>query len=67
MREVVGEAGMLVDPDDVEGWASALERVLADGEWEAILRGAGPGQAARFSWGRAARETWELYGRVAAL
>lgn len=64
LPEVVGDAGILVDPSDVDAWAAALERVLLDGEEEERLRRAGPERAAHFSWDRAATQTWELYGRV---
>ena len=57
-------ACILLDPYDVEAWASALERVLTDETEEARLRAAGPQQAAHFSWRKAAAQTWELYGKV---
>lgn len=64
LPEVVGGAGILLDPVDAQAWAAAMERVLADNEEEKRLRAAGPEQAARFSWHRAALETWALYKRV---
>jgi glycosyltransferase involved in cell wall biosynthesis len=64
LPEVVGAAGLLLDPNDPEAWADALERVLTDEAEEARLRQAGPAQAARFSWARAAAQTWELYRKV---
>ena len=67
LPEVVGDAGVLLDPQDVNGWADALERVLTDESEITYLRKAGPRQAARFSWERAAAQTWELYCQVANL
>lgn len=64
LPEVVGDAGILLDPHDVDGWAKALESVLLDEVGERKLREAGPKQAANFSWERAARETWQLYRKV---
>jgi glycosyltransferase involved in cell wall biosynthesis len=64
LPEVVGEAGVLLDPHDIGGWSDAIERLLLDPQEEARLREAGPKQAANFSWDRAAAQTWELYGRV---
>jgi glycosyltransferase involved in cell wall biosynthesis len=64
LPEVVGAAGVLLDPNDPQAWAQALERVLTDEAEEARLRQAGPAQAARFSWARAAAQTWELYRKV---
>lgn len=64
LPEVVGSAGILLDPHDIEGWADALERVLLDPAEERRLRDAGPIQAAQFSWDKAAAQTWELYRRI---
>ncbi len=64
LPEVVGDAGILLDAHDVEGWAFALERILLDKEEEMRLREAGPQQAARFSWNKAAAQTWQLYSSV---
>jgi glycosyltransferase involved in cell wall biosynthesis len=64
LPEVVGRAGILLDPVDAQAWTAAMERVLADNEEEKRLRAAGPEQAARFSWHRAALETWSLYKKV---
>jgi glycosyltransferase involved in cell wall biosynthesis len=65
LPEVVGEAGILLDPHDVLGWADALERVLLDEQEAERLRLAGLMQAASFSWEQAAAQTWALYQRVA--
>ena len=67
LPEVVGEAGILLDPHDVDGWAEALERVLLDEGEASRMREAGPTHAAHFSWERAAKETWKLYVSVANL
>ncbi|HYO49533.1 MAG TPA: glycosyltransferase family 1 protein [Chloroflexia bacterium] len=64
LPEVVGDAGILLDPHDTEGWSAALERVLLDEEEDSRLRQAGPQQAANFSWAKAATQTWALYQRV---
>jgi glycosyltransferase involved in cell wall biosynthesis len=64
LPEVVGDAGILLDPHDVDAWVTQLERVLLDPDEATRLREAGPRQAAQFSWEQAARQTWELYGKV---
>lgn len=66
LPEVVGEAGILLDPMDTPAWAAALELVLTDEAEESRLRAAGPVRASQFSWHKAARQTWELYRRVIA-
>ncbi len=64
LAEVAGDAAILVDPQDVDGWVAGLERVLLDDRERARLVAEGLRQARRFSWERAARETWALYGRM---
>ncbi|MCP4542499.1 MAG: glycosyltransferase family 4 protein [Chloroflexi bacterium] len=64
LPEVVGDAGLLVDPDDVDDIAQALARVLTDEPLQAQMRGLGLAQAARFTWERAARETLAVYHKV---
>ncbi len=66
LPEVVGTAGILLDPYDVDGWAATLERLLLDPTEERRLRDAGIIQAALFSWERAATQTWKLYRKVAS-
>ena len=61
LPEVVGEAGLLVDPLDVDALAGALVRLLEDEPLRARLREQGIRQAADFTWARAAAETWEIY------
>jgi len=64
LPEVVGDAGLLVDPGDVEGWTEALERACGDPDLAATLRRRGILRAAEFGWGRAAQRTWRLVDRV---
>ena len=59
--EVMGEAGILVAPDDVEGFARAIEQVSGDPQLREDLRARGLRQARKFSWERAARATAEVY------
>jgi glycosyltransferase involved in cell wall biosynthesis len=66
LPEVVGEAGLLVNPDDPEDIARALGRVLTEEPLRAQMRERGLAQAARFTWDRAARETLEVYRKVLA-
>lgn len=62
--EVVGDCGILLDPDDADAWAQALARALDED-----LRGA-YGQKAllrarAFSWEQTARQTIEVYRKIA--
>ena len=61
LPEVVGEAGLLLDPLDVEGWAEAMARLWSDESLRRTLREKGLERAALFSWKRAAQETLAVY------
>jgi len=64
LPEVVGEAGIMVEPRDVRGLVEAMERVLTDEGKRREMRGKGLRQAAGFSWERAAQGTLEVYRSV---
>lgn len=59
--EVVGDAALLVVPDDARDWANALWRVLADAPLRAELRMRGLQRAALFSYDQVARETLAIF------
>ncbi len=63
--EVVGSASRLLDPDDVDGFAAAISGIATDAGLRARLRDASLERASRFSWQRVARDTIEVYRRVA--
>ncbi|MBI5642821.1 MAG: glycosyltransferase family 4 protein [Deltaproteobacteria bacterium] len=62
--EVVGDAGLLVDPLDIDGLSNAIHRVLGDDSERERLRDAGFKRARQFSWERTARETLETYRTI---
>jgi glycosyltransferase involved in cell wall biosynthesis len=64
LPEVVGDAGILIGPEDVDAWCAAISRLLADKGASDELREKGLMQAGKFSWDQAARETAAVYGRV---
>jgi alpha-1,3-rhamnosyl/mannosyltransferase len=66
LPEVVGSAGLLVDPHDPETLAGAIRRVWGDGGLRDELRARGLAQASQFSWERTARLTLEVYRNVLA-
>ncbi len=61
LPEVVGDAGLLVEPGDAQALAAALERILADPALAADLAARGPAQAGRFRWERTAALTEEVF------
>lgn len=66
LPEVVGDAALLVAPEDVEGWTVAMHRLLVDADLRARLRLRGLNRAAGFSWEKAASETLDIYRQVVA-
>ena len=64
LPEVVGEAGLLVDPLDIEGIAEAIVEVLSQPHLASQLRERGLNRAANFSWRRTAEETLRVYEKA---
>jgi len=62
--EVVGEAGLMVEPGDPGRLAQALQAVAGQEGLAAELRAKGLKRAGEFSWRRAARETVAVYEEV---
>jgi glycosyltransferase involved in cell wall biosynthesis len=63
--EVLGDAGVLLDPDDEPGWAEAIAEVVND-EWQkGRMRKAGITRAKEFTWARTASITLDAYRQVA--
>lgn len=61
LPEVVGDAGLQVNPDDPEELATALARALSDEQLRVELRARGLARAAQFSWESTARQTLAVY------
>ncbi len=64
---VVGDGGLLVDPDDAAVWASTLRAVLDDDVLRADLAARGRARAASFTWDRAGRALLDGYRRALEL
>ncbi len=65
LPEVVGEAGLLIDPTRTTELVAALRRLLADAALQTELRGRSLARAREFSWARAAREHEAVYRSLA--
>ena len=63
--EVVGDAGLLVAPDNVRGWYDAAVSVLTSELHAVALRRSGLARASSFTWQRTARQTRDVYREVA--
>jgi glycosyltransferase involved in cell wall biosynthesis len=66
LPEVVGDAAILVNPENVFDIARGIREVLLDEELRAQLIVRGRAQARRFSWERTARQVLEIYLEAAA-
>ncbi|MGH2769702.1 MAG: glycosyltransferase family 4 protein [Actinomycetota bacterium] len=62
--EVVGEAGILLDADDLDGWTRALGRILGDEAQRDELIRRGLARAAEFSWERAGQLQLSAYEKA---
>ena len=65
LPEVVGDAGLMVDPDDVGGMSDSLALLLEDAKTAQGLVELGIARARTFSWERCAQETAQVYRKVA--
>jgi glycosyltransferase involved in cell wall biosynthesis len=66
LREVVGSAGFVVDPDDVRGIAGAIIACAIQDDLNKELGQRGLAQAAQFSWSLTAEKTLGVYNQVLA-
>jgi glycosyltransferase involved in cell wall biosynthesis len=67
LPEVVGDAALLIDPNNEEDLAVALHRLLTDDALHASLRAKGLARARTFTWERAAEQTLTVYRRALGL
>jgi alpha-1,3-rhamnosyl/mannosyltransferase len=67
VREVCGQRGAYVAPDDIVGWRTAMQRLATDADYHRQLCRGGTAHAARFTWVRTARETYAVYRHVLGL
>jgi glycosyltransferase involved in cell wall biosynthesis len=67
LPEVVGNAGVLVDPLNVEAIADGIRCLVEDADMRANLRRSGLQRAQEFSWDLSARKTDDVLRRALAL
>jgi alpha-1,3-rhamnosyl/mannosyltransferase len=64
--EVVGSAGLLLDPDDTEEWTKAMLALLEDADRRAALVAAGHTRIASFPWDESVARLLDVYRRAAS-
>jgi glycosyltransferase involved in cell wall biosynthesis len=67
LPEVVGDAGCLFEPDDVDGLSDQLSLLLAEPSFRKGLVERGRARRPRFSWSAAAAATAAIYEEVATV
>jgi len=61
LPEVTGGGAMLVPPEDVDGWAAGMMKVLSDPHRAKVMADAGRQRARAFTWTRTATETLDFF------
>lgn len=64
LPEVVGDAGLMVDPDEVDALAEAMYEVLSNDSLRKELSDKGSKRARMFNWNDTARKTLKIYEEV---
>lgn len=64
LPEVVGDAGLMVGPHDIDGLALALRDVLTNGDLRLSLISRGLERARRFTWQSAAEKVLGVYEQI---
>jgi len=67
LPEIVGSAGVLADPEDLDRFGAALHRVLTHPAVADDLRRRGLARAHQFTWDEVAVETSRLYAELAGI
>jgi len=62
--ELTGDAAILLDPDDDQGWTDAVIRIVTDDELRSEMATRGVARAGLFTWARTARATMDVYRDV---
>jgi len=64
--EVVGNAGLIFDPNDTQSIKLAIEQVVSDSALREVLVARGQERIKEFSWERCAQETLDVYRKILA-
>jgi glycosyltransferase involved in cell wall biosynthesis len=66
LPEVLGDAGLLVSPDDPEELAAAMHRVCTDAQLAAVLGARGARRALMFDWTASGQTLRDIYDALIA-
>jgi glycosyltransferase involved in cell wall biosynthesis len=66
LAEVVSDAAVTLDPEDIKAWKQAMLRISTDAELRLSLRSKGFARAELFDWRKTATGTLDVYERAVA-
>ncbi len=66
MPEVCGDAALLVDPQQTEAIAAAMQRLVDDDALHGTLKARGLDRAGQYTWELATQRTWQVLEQAAA-
>jgi glycosyltransferase involved in cell wall biosynthesis len=64
MPEVIGDAGITVNPNDVDELKDAIKRIIEDDDLKEQFRKQGIEQAKKFTWKNCAKDTLQVYKKI---
>lgn len=64
MPEIVGDAGVLLDPNDGDAWMAAWDRMAQDRDWGEDFRSKGLDRAKAFNWNTSAQVMLDYFRRI---
>lgn len=64
LKEVLGDAALIIDPHDTDSMAEGLERIIEDDVLRRQLKARGLRQVQKFDWIKTARETVDVYRKT---
>ena len=64
LPEVVGDAGIMIDPNDIDSLTDSMLKILTDNELRQKMARKSLERACMFSWKKTAKETWDVYEEV---
>lgn len=64
VHELLADKVPLIDPEDDDGWRTALTRIITQDDWWWSLRRRAVDIARPFTWDRCAAETFDVYRRL---
>jgi len=64
LPEVIQDAGLLIDPNDIQELASSMYQVISDKGLRKQMKSRSLEVAAQFSWEKTAKETLEVFKAV---